>query len=83
MIVGEGDSMGVYGAALADGPGVKGRGTVGVEGVGATGVSAAGEGGYARQLTDEERALQQQKLADHLKNIDVIVCTAAVPGPQS
>ncbi|HJW47521.1 MAG TPA: NAD(P) transhydrogenase subunit alpha [Lysobacter sp.] len=44
------------------------------------GVSAAGEGGYARQLTDEERALQQQKLADHLKNIDVIVCTAAVPG---
>ena len=44
------------------------------------GVSAAGEGGYARQLTDEERALQQQRLADHLKNIDVIVCTAAVPG---
>lgn len=44
------------------------------------GVSAAGEGGYARQLTDEERALQQQRLADHLKNVDVIVCTAAVPG---
>ncbi|HEV8695745.1 MAG TPA: NAD(P) transhydrogenase subunit alpha [Lysobacter sp.] len=44
------------------------------------GVSAAGEGGYARQLTEEERALQQQRLADHLKNVDVIVCTAAVPG---
>ena len=44
------------------------------------GVSAAGEGGYARQLTDEERALQQQRLADHLKTVDVIVCTAAVPG---
>jgi NAD(P) transhydrogenase subunit alpha len=44
------------------------------------GVSAAGEGGYARQLTDEERALQQQRLADHLKNVDVIVATAAVPG---
>uniref|UniRef100_UPI00192D5601 NAD(P) transhydrogenase subunit alpha n=1 Tax=Luteimonas saliphila TaxID=2804919 RepID=UPI00192D5601 len=44
------------------------------------GVSAAGEGGYARQLTDEERALQQQKLAEHLKGIDVVVCTAAVPG---
>ena len=44
------------------------------------GVSAAGEGGYARQLTDEERALQQQRLAEHLKNIDVIVATAAVPG---
>lgn len=44
------------------------------------GVSAAGEGGYARQLTDEERALQQQRLADHLRGIDVVVCTAAVPG---
>ncbi|TYT23143.1 NAD(P) transhydrogenase subunit alpha [Luteimonas viscosa] len=44
------------------------------------GVSAAGEGGYARQLTDEERALQQRRLAEHLKGIDVIVCTAAVPG---
>jgi len=44
------------------------------------GVSAAGEGGYARQLTDDERAAQQRRLAEHLKNIDVIVCTAAVPG---
>ena len=44
------------------------------------GVSAAGEGGYARQLTDEERAEQQRRLADHLKGIDVVVCTAAVPG---
>ena len=44
------------------------------------GVSAAGEGGYARQLTEEERALQQQRLADHLRGIDVVVCTAAVPG---
>ena len=44
------------------------------------GVSAAGEGGYARALTDEERAEQQRRLAEHLKNIDVVVCTAAVPG---
>ncbi|HTA65782.1 MAG TPA: NAD(P) transhydrogenase subunit alpha [Xanthomonadaceae bacterium] len=44
------------------------------------GVSAKGEGGYARELTAEERALQQQKLADHLKGVDVIVTTAAVPG---
>ncbi len=44
------------------------------------GVSAAGEGGYARQLTDDERAEQQRRLADHLKTVDVIVCTAAVPG---
>ena len=44
------------------------------------GVSAAGEGGYARALTDEERALQQQRLGEHLKSVDVIVTTAAVPG---
>lgn len=44
------------------------------------GVSAAGTGGYARELTAEERAEQQRRLAEHLKNIDVIVTTAAVPG---
>lgn len=44
------------------------------------GVSAAGEGGYARALTDDERAEQQRRLAEHLKSVDVIVCTAAVPG---
>jgi NAD(P) transhydrogenase subunit alpha len=44
------------------------------------GVSAAGEGGYARQLTDGERAAQQQALAEHLKSVDVVVTTAAVPG---
>jgi NAD(P) transhydrogenase subunit alpha len=43
-------------------------------------VSAKGEGGYARELTAEERAEQQQRLAEHLKNVDVIVTTAAVPG---
>ncbi len=44
------------------------------------GVSAAGSGGYARELTAEERAQQQTALAEHLKGIDVIVTTAAVPG---
>ena len=44
------------------------------------GVSAAGEGGYARALTEEERAEQQRRLAEHLRGIDVVVCTAAVPG---
>jgi len=44
------------------------------------GVSAAGTGGYARELTAEERAEQQRRLAEHVKNVDVIVTTAAVPG---
>jgi NAD(P) transhydrogenase subunit alpha len=47
------------------------------------GVSAAGAGGYARELTAEERAQQQTALAEHLKGIDVIVTTAAVPGRQA
>ncbi len=44
------------------------------------GVSAAGSGGYARELSAEERAAQQQALAEHVKSVDVIVSTAAVPG---
>ncbi|AER57251.1 NAD(P) transhydrogenase subunit alpha [Pseudoxanthomonas spadix] len=44
------------------------------------GVSAVGEGGYARALTEDERAEQQRRLAEHLKGVDTIVCTAAVPG---
>jgi NAD(P) transhydrogenase subunit alpha len=44
------------------------------------GVSAAGSGGYARQLTPEEQAEQQRRLGEHLKNIDVVVTTAAIPG---
>ncbi len=44
------------------------------------GVAAAGQGGYARELTADERAIQQARLAEHLKGVDVIVATAAVPG---
>ena len=47
------------------------------------GVSAAGSGGYARELSGEERAAQQQALAEHVKSVDVIVTTAAVPGRPS
>jgi len=44
------------------------------------GVSAVGEGGYARPLTDDERAEQQRRLGEHLRLVDVVICTAAVPG---
>ena len=47
------------------------------------GVSAAGSGGYARELSAEERAAQQQALAEHLKVLDVVVTTAAIPGRPS
>jgi NAD(P) transhydrogenase subunit alpha len=41
---------------------------------------AAGEGGYARALTDAERAAQQAELADHIVRHDVVITTAQVPG---
>jgi H+-translocating NAD(P) transhydrogenase subunit alpha len=44
------------------------------------GISAAGEGGYARELTAEERAQQQQALTDAIKGFDVVITTALVPG---
>ena len=44
------------------------------------GVSAAGSGGYARELTAEEREQQQKALAEQLKGFDAVVTTAAVPG---
>jgi NAD(P) transhydrogenase subunit alpha len=44
------------------------------------GIDAAGEGGYARVLTDEERAEQQKKLEEAIKGFDVVITTALVPG---
>jgi len=44
------------------------------------GLEASGEGGYARELTDEERAGQQQALTDAIKGFDVVITTALVPG---
>ncbi len=44
------------------------------------GIDAAGEGGYARELTDEERDQQQQALEDAIKGFDVVITTALVPG---
>lgn len=48
-----------------------------------TGVSAAGAGGYARELTDEEKSTQAEKLAKAVANADVLITTAAIPGKRS
>ena len=42
--------------------------------------SADGQGGYARELTAEERQAQQDELADHIARHDVVITTAQVPG---
>jgi NAD(P) transhydrogenase subunit alpha len=44
------------------------------------GVDAAGAGGYAKALTPEQEAKQQQLLADYIHGMDVVITTAAVPG---
>jgi proton-translocating NAD(P)+ transhydrogenase subunit alpha len=44
------------------------------------GLEASGEGGYARELTEQERARQQQALTDAITGFDVVITTALVPG---
>ncbi len=55
-----------------------------VESVGARwldlGIEALGEGGYARELTGEERETQQQRLTEAITGFDVVITTALVPG---
>lgn len=48
-----------------------------------TGVSADGRGGYARELTVEEKAQQAEKLAKAVAQADVVITTAAVPGKRA
>lgn len=48
-----------------------------------TGVTAVGTGGYARDLTDDEKAEQAGKLAKAISDIDVLITTAAVPGKRA
>jgi NAD(P) transhydrogenase subunit alpha len=41
---------------------------------------AATAGGYARALTPEEQAKQKEVIADHIKNQDIVITTALIPG---
>jgi NAD(P) transhydrogenase subunit alpha len=41
---------------------------------------ATGSGGYARELTAEERKAQQDEMAEHIGGMDVVITTAQVPG---
>ena len=45
-----------------------------------TGVSAEGTGGYARELTEDEKRKQQEVLDARIAAADVVITTAAVPG---
>ncbi len=48
-----------------------------------TGVAVAGTGGYARELTEDERMFQQERLSMVVSQVDVLITTAAVPGKRS
>ncbi len=43
-------------------------------------ITAEGEGGYARELTSEEKQQQQEQLAEYISQADALITTAAVPG---
>ncbi len=45
-----------------------------------TQIDATGAGGYARELTPEERASQQAELNEVIGGMDVVITTAQVPG---
>jgi NAD(P) transhydrogenase subunit alpha len=45
-----------------------------------TQIDATGAGGYARELTAEERAAQQAELNEAIGGMDVVITTAQVPG---
>jgi NAD(P) transhydrogenase subunit alpha len=44
------------------------------------GIEAVGEGGYARELTEDERVEQQARLEEAITGFDVVITTANVPG---
>ena len=73
--------------ALVEGYDVRPEVAEQVESLGAkfvdTGVSAAGEGGYARELTDEEKKQADEVLTNHIQHADAIITTAAIPGKDS
>ncbi|WP_341743482.1 NAD(P) transhydrogenase subunit alpha [Azonexus hydrophilus] len=48
-----------------------------------TGVSADGSGGYARELTAEEKAAQAERLTKAIAAADVVISTAAIPGKRA
>ncbi|ROO30848.1 NAD(P) transhydrogenase subunit alpha [Salinisphaera japonica] len=54
--------------------------SLGAEFLVAEGVKAEGDGGYARELTAEEKQKQQDMLAKSMADADAVITTAAVPG---
>lgn len=48
-----------------------------------TGVAASGQGGYARELSEEEKRQQAERLGKVVAQCDALITTAAIPGRQA
>lgn len=48
-----------------------------------TGVDARGEGGYARELTQQEKEKIASVVTRHIQQADIVITTAAIPGRPS
>jgi NAD(P) transhydrogenase subunit alpha len=73
--------------AVVEGYDVRSQTQEQVESLGATfvntGVDATGAGGYARELTPEEKTTVAAALTQHIQKADLVITTAAVPGKAS
>jgi len=48
-----------------------------------TGIDARGQGGYARELTQEEKDKVASVVTKHIQQADIVITTAAIPGRPS
>lgn len=73
--------------ALVEGYDVRSSAREQVESLGARFISSAinaeTQGGYARELSSEEKAQDAAKLAEHVALADVVITTAQIPGKQA
>ncbi|CAM3157697.1 NAD(P) transhydrogenase subunit alpha part 1 [Sphingomonas antarctica] len=54
--------------------------SLGAKAVFAEGLTASGQGGYAAELTDEQKAAQAAFVSSHIAKQDIVITTALIPG---
>src|SRR5690606_18285850 len=54
--------------------------SLGAKAVFAEGLEAVGTGGYAAELTDEQKAKQAELVSAHIAKQDIVITTALIPG---
>ncbi len=54
--------------------------SLGAKAVFAEGLTASGQGGYAAELTEDQRAAQAEFVSAHIAKQDIVITTALIPG---